>query len=471
MNALGLRVRRLFSTQYMVKENERLGELPPSREAYLTFSSLAWPAMIESMFVVMAGFIDTIMVSGASDTAIAAVGITTQPRMLFYVLFFAMSSATVALVSRRFGEKDREGANRCIAQTFSISIWLAVFSLVTAFLTAEPLLRFAGAKTDTMPEALVYFKITIVGLMIHSLGIVLNSGQRGVGKTRITMRSSMTGNLINIVFNYFLINGIWIFPEMGVKGAAIATLIGHICSFLVSLSSFFIKDSYLKLRLKYFLQYEKSTLQALFRVGSGAGVEQLFVRVGMFMFAKVVAELGTDAMTTHQICMNIINLSFSCGDGLGVAATAMVGQNLGRGRPDVSLLYGKVAQRIAWAFSSVLFVFFCTCGRFLIALFTDDAQIIASGTTVMYVVAFVSLAQVSQVIFTGSLRGAGDTKFNAVVSLISMVVLRPLIAYFLCHVVRVGLLGAWFALTFDQYLRCICVTVHFYRGKWKTIKL
>ena len=205
--------------------------------------------MIESMFVVMAGFIDTIMVSGASDTAIAAVGITTQPRMLFYVLFFAMSSATVALVSRRFGENDREGANRCIAQTFSISILLVVFSLVTAFLTAEPLLRFAGAKADTMPEALVYFRITIVGLMIYSLGIVLNSAQRGVGKTRITMRSSMTGNLINIVFNYFLINGIWIFPEMGVKGAAIATLIGNICSFLVSLSSFFIKDSYLKLHI------------------------------------------------------------------------------------------------------------------------------------------------------------------------------------------------------------------------------
>lgn len=111
MDVLRRCVRHLFSTQYMVKDSERLGELPYSREAYLTFSALAWPAMIESMFVAMAGFIDTIMVSGASKTAIAAVGVTTQPRMLFYLLFFAMSSSTVALVSRRYGEGNREGAN------------------------------------------------------------------------------------------------------------------------------------------------------------------------------------------------------------------------------------------------------------------------------------------------------------------------------------------------------------------------
>ncbi len=471
MDVLRRCVRHLFSTQYMVKDSERLGELPYSREAYLTFSALAWPAMIESMFVAMAGFIDTIMVSGASKTAIAAVGVTTQPRMLFYLLFFAMSSSTVALVSRRYGEGNREGANRCLAQSFSISLCIAVLSLVAAFLIAEPLLLFAGAKEDTMPEALVYFEITIVGLMFYSLSIVLNSAQRGVGKTRITMRSSLTGNLINIIFNYFLINGVWLFPKMGVKGAAIATLIGHFCSFLVSLFSLFGKDSYLRLRVKYFFQYEKSTVRAMFRVGSGAGVEQLFMRVGMFMFSKVVAELGTDAMTTHQICMNIINLSFACGDGLGAAAAAMVGQNLGRGRPDISLMYGKVAQRIAWGFSSFLFIFFCVFGRLLVSLFTDDAQILQRGAEILYVVAFVSLAQVSQVIFTGSLRGAGDTKFNAVVSLISMVILRPVIAYFLCHVVQVGVIGAWIALLLDQYIRFICVTIHFYSGKWKTIKL
>ena len=169
--------------------------------------------------------------------------------------------------------------------------------------------------------------------------------------------------------------------------------------------------------------------------------------------------------------MNIITLSFACGDGLGAAAAAMVGQNLGRGRADISLLYGKVAQRIAWGFSAALFVLFCTCGRIFMGWFSDSPTVISEGILILYVVAFVSLAQVSQVIFTGSLRGAGDTRYNAVVSFFSIDLIRPAFAYLLCHVLQIGVIGAWFALAFDQYLRFILVTVHFYRGKWMKIKL
>lgn len=462
---------KIFSTEYMVKQDARQGEIPTNREAYSAFVKLAWPAMIESLFVALAGFIDTLMVSRASETAVAAVGVTTQPRMLFYMLFFAVSATTVAVVSRRFGEKRQEAASRCAAQTLTIGFFIAVFEVLLAFLIAKPLLVFAGAQPDTLPEALTYFKISIVGMIFYAFSCILNAGQRGTGRTKITMRSALIGNGINVVLNWFLINGIWIFPRLGVKGAAIATLIGQFCSFLVSLLAYFDKNSYLRLHPSYFFSFEKQTLSALARVGSGAGVEQLFLRVGMFLFAKVVADLGTEAMTTHQICMNIINLSFACGDGLGAAAAAMVGQNLGRGRPDLSLMYGKVAQRIAWGFSAILFLLFALGGEMLIKLFSDVPEVISEGTAILIIVAFVSLAQVSQIIFTGSLRGAGDTRFNAIISFISIVVARPIIAYVLCHVFHVGVIGAWFALMIDQYTRFICVTVHFYRGKWMKIKL
>lgn len=464
-------LKKLYSTKYMVKPSEKRGEIPSNREAYSSFIKLAWPAMIESMFVALAGFVDTLMVSRASETAVAAVGITTQPRLLFYMLFFAVSAATVAVVSRRYGEKRQEAASRCAAQTFTISVIIAVLEGVLAFAVAEPLLIFAGAKVDTLPEAMTYFKISIIGMFFNSFSNVLNAAQRGTGRTKITMRSSLIGNAINVILNYFLIGGVWIFPKLGVKGAAIATLIGQFSSFIISLCSFFGKKSYLRLRPAYFFSFEKETVRVLVRVGSGAGIEQVFMRVGMFLFAKVVADLGTDAMTTHQICMNIITLSFACGDGLGAAAAAMVGQNLGRGRPDLSLLYGKVAQRIAWFFSAALFVLFCTCGRMFMQWFSDVPAIIEEGVLILYVVAFVSLAQVSQVIFTGSLRGAGDTRYNAIVSFFSIDLLRPMIAYVLCHFFRIGVIGAWFALALDQYLRFILVTVHFYHGKWMKIKL
>ena len=455
----------------MVKPRDQLGDIPGNKEAYFSFIKLAWPAMIESLFVAFAGFIDTMMVSRASETAVAAVGVTTQPRMLFYILFFAVNASTLALVSRRFGEKKQEAASRCAAQNFTVSVIIAAAELLIAFLIAEPLLRFAGAQDDTIAEALVYFKISIVGMMFYSFSCVLNAAQRGTGKTKVTMRATLSGNIVNVILNYFLINGIWIFPVLGVKGAAIATLIGQTLSFAVSLLSYFNKDSYLKLKPSYFLKFEKNTLSAFAKVGGGAGVEQLFMRVGMFLFAKVVADLGTTEMTTHQICMNIINLSFACGDGLGAAASAMVGQNLGRGRGDVSLMYGKVAQRIAWAFSAILFAIFTLGSEVLMMCFSDNALIIEEGRKILFIVALVSLTQVSQIIFTGSLRGAGDTKYNAVVSLFSIDIVRPTIAYLLCHVFGVGVIGAWVALMIDQYTRFFCVTVHFYKGKWRNIKL
>lgn len=462
---------RIFSTEYMIKPSEKLGELPNNKEAYSSFIKIAWPSLIESLFVAMAGFIDTMMVSGAGDTAVAAVGITTQPRMLFYMLFFAVSASTVALVSRRYGEKNQEAACRCAAQNFSISIIIIAVELTIAFIIAEPLLVFAGAKEDTIAEALVYFKISIVGMMFYSLSNVLNAAQRGTGKTKITMRSTLAGNIANVILNFFLINGIWFFPRLGVAGAAIATLIGQMLSFFISLLSYFDKNSYLRFKLRFFFEFEKNTISALLKVGGGAGVEQFFMRIGMFLFAKVVADLGTEAMTTHQICMNIITLSFACGDGLSAAASAMVGQNLGRGRGDISLMYGKVAQRIAWGFSGILFLIFTLGGDFLMRCFSDDVTVIDEGKRILIIVAFVSLAQVSQVIFTGSLRGAGDTKFNAVVSLFSIDIARPVIAYVLCHVCGIGVIGAWVALMIDQYTRFICVTIHFYRGKWRNIKL
>lgn len=464
-------LRKIFSTEYMVKPRERLGELPKSGEAYSSFVKIAWPAMIESLFVAMASFIDGMMVSRASDTAVAAVGVTTQPRMIFYIMFFAISASTVAVVSRRYGEKRSEAASRCAAQNLSISVIVAIIEGIIAFSVACPLLFFAGAQSDTIAEAMIYFKISIVGMFFYSFSCVLNAAQRGTGRTKITMRSSMVGNLLNVVLNYFLINGIWLFPKLGVKGAAIATLCGNICSFLISLFSYFGKSSYLKLHLPYFFKFERETMNALIHVGGGAGIEQVFMRAGMFMFAKVVADLGTEAMTTHQICMNIINLSFACGDGLSAAAAAMVGQNLGRGRGDISLMYGKVAQRIAWGFSAMLFALFTLGGEFLMRLFSSDTAVIEEGINILVIVAFVSLAQVSQVIFTGSLRGAGDTKFNAVVSFFSIDIVRPTLAFVLCHIFKIGVIGAWFALMLDQYTRFICVTVHFYRGKWRNIKL
>ncbi|MEG2197588.1 MAG: MATE family efflux transporter, partial [Cellulosilyticaceae bacterium] len=168
---------------------------------------------------------------------------------------------------------------------------------------------------------------------------------------------------------------------------------------------------------------------------------------------------------------NIINLTFSFGDGMGMAASSLVGRNLGADRSDLSIIYGKVSQRIALIISAILMVIYVLGRSSLISLFSDDAAIIALGSQIMIIVAIVAPLQTSQVIISGSLRGAGDTKFVAASSFISILLIRPVITWLFCYPLGLGLMGAWISLLIDQAIRLGLNIARFSSGKWINIKL
>ncbi len=195
------------------------------------------------------------------------------------------------------------------------------------------------------------------------------------------------------------------------------------------------------------------------------------MRIGFFTYAKVVANLGTVAFAAHQICMNILNISFSFGDGFGIASSSLVGQNLGAKRPDVAIIYAKVGQRFAFTVSVFLFTVFIAGNTFFVSLFSKDPQIIEMSRPLMVIIAITCLGQISQVVLSGCLRGAGDTTYTAVVSLVSIGIVRPLISWVLCYPVGWGLNGAWIGLLIDQALRLTLIYFRFASNRWTKIKL
>lgn len=466
----------LFTAQGMSRKLKLCGELPSTKNLYKEFMKMAWPAMVESVLMSFVNIVDTMMVSNCGTNAVAAVGITTQPRMIFYAIFFALSIAVTAIVSRRKGQNDREGANACLAQSMGLIAVLAVILCGTAVFVAEPLLYFAGANGDTIAEATSYYRITMIGLIFTSFGMIINAAQRGSGNTKLSMRTNVVANVTNIIFNALLINGLFGFPELGVTGAAIATLIGNIASFGMSLFSLFGKGKYLVFDFKRMVHWNINQLKILGKVALGSSTEQLVMRVGFFIFAKVVAELGTAEIATHTICMNIMLLSFASGDGLSVAASALIGQNLGKKRPDLASLYAKAGQRIGVIVSVVLCITFVIFGGFVVELFVkaDDPDytfVMETGRILTFFIAAISPGQISQVVYNGALRGAGDTKYVAVTSMISIGVFRTLLAFVLCKYTPLGIYGAWISLVADQYIRLVFSGWRFSSGKWSTIKL
>lgn len=464
-------VTRIFSAGGMLTPHPTSGELKKSGVYYKNMYKMAWPSALESVLVSLIGSVDLMMVGGLGPEAISGVGITNQPKFILLAMIFSLNVGVTAIVARRSGEEDRLGANRCLRQSIMISFALSIIMAALGFIFAEPILVFAGAGEDFLGYASEYFRILMISIVFNGISLTVNAAQRGAGNTKVSLKTNLSANCVNLIFNFFLINGIWIFPRLGVKGAAIATAIGSAVGCGMSIYSVIKKDKFLSLTEKYTWAFDKQTMRAIIKISGSAAVEQVFMRVGFFAYAKIVAALGTVAFATHQICMNVINISFAFGDGLGIASSALVGQSLGRKRPDEAIIYGKTGQRIAFAVSTVLFFVFLFGGKFLISLFSKEAEVLALGGTIMVIIAFCTHTQTSQVVVSGCLRGAGDTKFVAMTSLLSIGVVRPLLTYILCFPVGLGLIGAWVSLLVDQAMRLTLSFRRFSGGKWTKIDL
>jgi len=468
---MGNLLKRFFSIDYMLKKDEILGSLPTTREVYKNSFNMSWPCAFEAVLVSLVGSIDIMMVGGLGAEAIAAVGLTNQPKFVLLAMIFSLNVGVTAIVARRKGAEDFKGANSCLKQSIILSFIISLIMAISGYIFANEIMLFAGAGEDVINDSVAYYKILMVSIVFTSLSLTINAAQRGVGNTKISMRTNVVANIVNLIFNYFLINGVWIFPRLEVRGAAIATTLGSIVGFLMSVFSVYYNTRILDLRGKGNWKFDKATMKAFLSISGSSVVEQVFMRIGFFSFAIIVAALGTIAFATHQICMNVINLSFCFGDGLSAAAASLVGQNLGAKRPDKAKIYGKIGQRMAFIVSTVLFFVFILARKQIIMLFNSEEHIVSLGGMIMIIIAFTTHAQTSQTVYNGCLRGAGDTKFVALISFISIALIRPGLAWILCFPANLGLKGAWIALFADQTMRYILGKKRFDSGKWTKIKI
>ena len=467
-----LLIGKLFSINSVINNLEVIGEIPKVKTLVRKAIKVAWPSTVESFLVAMVSFIDTIMVSSLGSYAIAAVGLTTQPKFLCLTLFISLNIAVSSVVARRKGENDRKRANNTLFQALIITGVLSIIISALAMIFAEHFLRFAGSQSDTHIYAVTYFRVIMGGLIFNVISLVINAAQRGCGNTKIAMRTNLASNFVNIIFNYLLIGGKFGFPALGVAGAAIATVLGTMVAFVMSIYSISHSDGFLYIKsFKKNLNIDKNSLKSLFSVGSSSFVEQIFMRTGFLLYSLIIANLGTSAFAAHQIGMNIINISFSLGDGLAVAGVALIGQNLGKKRPDLAKIYGSICRRIGLMASIMISIIYAILGKDIFKLFTNDPDVLKYSFNIMNFVIIIVIFQIAQAIYGGCLRGAGDTKYTAIVSLISITFVRPSVGWLLTYPLSMGLIGAWFGILTDQIVRFCLTSRRFKSGKWTEIKI
>jgi putative MATE family efflux protein len=438
---------------------------------------LAWPVFAENILSTLTQVVGMIMVGRLGAAAITAVGLSFQPFFLVMGFFMGLGTGTTALVARFTGAGKPDDAARVTHQSFLLAVGLAIVFTVLTMPLARPIVALMGAEPEVIVLGTRYLLWLIPGMLFMNVSMVLSGALRGAGDTRTPMWINVMINLLNVAFCWVLIFGNLGFPALGVVGAGLAATLARVIGSVVLLAIMFSGRAAIGFDLKAFrplsafFKLDFEVVGRVIRIGIPAALERLVNSLGQLFYTRVVAGLGTAAFAAHSLALNVESLSYMPGIGFAVAATTLVGQNLGARRPDRAESSGWECNRLAlWVMGTMGAVFFAF-PAFLLRLYTPDAAVIALGVIALRVVAFAQLPEAVGFVLSGALRGAGDTKSVLWITMAGVWVVRLGLSLVFVVWLRMGLFGAWLAMGLDWVVRALYLVIRFRSGLWKEVRV
>lgn len=438
---------------------------------------IAGPVFIELLMGTLFGMVDMIMLGNFGDNAtsvagIASVGITNQLIFIGLSLVQSLNIGATAMIARYIGGHREDRVQSVVKHIILLTqIFLAIPIVILAVSFTPNLMKFLGAHGDTIAIGSTYFRVIMLGFLFQAFNFSIFASLRGAGDTKTPMKINVLVNLLNVFGNFVLIYGLLGFPALGVTGAGISTALSQVIATVLCLRYIFKKDSTIHINLKEKFKVNKDIIFNLIKIGVPASLEQIAMRVGILLFVRIVASLGTVAFATHQIAINILSLSFTPGQAFGIAASTLTGRSLGAKDSLLAEKYIKTCSRIGALVSAFMAVVFFFFGGLIASLYTNDPQVIKQAGDILKLIAVIQPFQSSSLIVAGGLRGAGDTIFTLVSTFIGILIIRVALAYYFVIIMGVGLIGAWMAVLIDQFIRWILVNYRFRTGKWKYITI
>ena len=441
---------------------------PPTYKEILI---LAVPAIIENILQVLLGISDTYFVGKIGKEAIAAVGVTNLMMNLFIAFFLAVSVGATAVIARYIGSKKPHAAAQSTKQALIVVMGLGLFMGSLNLVFASTILRGLGIEKAVLVLAVPYFRIVAGPVFLVGVIYALSSTLRAAGDTLSPMKAGATANLINIVLDYVLIFGILGIPGMGIIGAAVATSISRLINVLILVGVLKGYKSPLHIDFKSNWTLDYKCIKNILVIGIPASVEKLIMRSGQLVYGGMIISLGTSAYAAHNIAGVIESFSYLPGMGFGVAASTLIGQNLGSRREQAAYIAGKRSYILSTLFMMTLGAEFFIFARPLVTLFTKEPEVAEQAVKVLRIIALFQPFLSATLVITSGLNGAGDTKFPMLTSLIGIWGIRVLGVYILSVVFDFGLLGVWMAYAIDVTIRGLILGLRFKKGKWKDINV
>ena len=439
-----------------------------NRKLIKNIFQITLPAVFDLLAQTLIMALDMKMVSSLGPSAISSVGVGTAGMYALIPALIAVATGTTALLSRAYGADNKLDGKKAFAQSFFIAVPLGIILTIIFLLFSEQIINLVGnAKDMNLSDAILYQNMTVIGFPFLGISIATFYAFRAMGENKIPMIGNTLALVLKVILNFLLV---YLF-KWGIFGAALSTTLTRLFSAIFSIYLvFWSKKNWISLELKD-LKFDYFTSKRILKVGIPAAVEQLGLRIGMLIFEMMVISLGNLSYAAHKIALTAESISFNLGFAFSFAASALVGQELGKGSSQKALKNGYICTIIAMIVMSTFGLLFFIMPQFLVSLFTNDKDVIELSTMALKIVSICQPFSGASMVLAGALRGAGDTKSVLLITYLGIFLVRIPITYLFLDVLNFGLAGAWIVMTIDLVIRSSLAFYIFRRGKWKYLQV
>lgn len=441
---------------------------PSARQQMPGILKLAWPAVVSNLLMSVVGIVDIKIVGSLGAEAVAAV--TTGHRIFFVTLgiLMALTAGTTAMVARAWGAEDPDEAGRVTRASLVLGLVLAVVMAIPCMLFADQLVGVFKLDAATLADAASFIRTICFFNLAFAVAMVIGSAMRAAGDTITPLWIGAFTNVVNVFLVYGMVFGRFGFPEMGVRGAALASGLAYTAGAVISLVMWL--KGWLRIGVGSGVALTKRRVLQLFRIGLPAGVEQLIFQVGFVAFMYVVSFYGTAPYAAYGIGVQLLSLSFVVGFGFAIAASTHVGQRLGAGDPEGAARSGWRAMWLSIASMTAIGAIVIATANYTASLMIDDPEVIRLTVVFIYILGAVQPLMAIEAALGGALRGAGDTRFPMLTTLCGLVLVRGSVAALGAYL---GLSVEWIfaALIADYIVKASMLVWRFKRDRWKSITI
>ncbi len=428
---------------------------------------LSIPMVLEMSMESIFAVVDIFFVSKLGSDAMTTVGVTESMLTIIYAVSIGLAMATTAMVARRIGEKNKEGASVAAVQAIAVGILVSLPVAALGIFFAPDLLQLMGATESIVESGSIYTSIMLGGNVVIMLLFIINAIFRGAGDAAIAMRVLWLGNVINIILDPCLILGLGPFPELGIKGAAIATNIGRGTAVLFQIYSLLnTKGRVTIAREQIKIQFD--VMKRLMRLSLG-GIGQFMIATSSYIgLVRIMMLFGSEVVAGYTVAIRIVIFSILPSWGMSNAAATMMGQNLGAKKPERAEKSAWIAGHVNMFFLTCLALVFIVFPEFLIGIFSKDPKLIAVGSQCLRYISFCYPIYAYGMVMVQSFNGAGDTTTPTVINFLCFWLFELPVAYLLAVILGFDARGVYLAITIAAGLFGVVGILLFRRGTWKT---